>query len=102
VICFVIDVGGNERDPYDDYFNLRRELELYNPNLLRRSSVIVANKMDIKGAKDVLQYFQEILTKRSDHSVVIPISAKEKNNIDSLKQQLRQLVQNAVDTKVAP
>jgi GTP-binding protein len=94
VICFVIDVGENDRDPFEDYENLKTELKLYNPALLTRHSVVVANKMDVKGSLDALKYFKEELVKNFDLSLVIPISAKEKQNIQLLKDNLRLLVEH--------
>lgn len=46
-LVFVLDAPGTERrDPVADYLNLRRELGLYSRDLLRRPSVVFANKAD--------------------------------------------------------
>ena len=56
VICHVIDMSGFEgRDPYDDYVLINKELEAFSPKLLNKKQVIIANKMDMEGAKENLE-----------------------------------------------
>lgn len=60
VILHVIDMAGTEgRDPYDDYLLINKELEDFNKKLLTKPMVIIANKMDIDGAKENLDKFKE-------------------------------------------
>ena len=60
VIAHVIDMSGSEcRDPYEDYLLINNELKEFNPNLLEKPQVIIANKMDIDGAKENLEKFKE-------------------------------------------
>jgi|LSQX01.1.fsa_nt_gb GTP-binding protein len=60
VIAHVIDMSGYEgRDPYEDYVIINNELKLYNAKLLERPQIIVANKMDIEGAKENLDAFKK-------------------------------------------
>src|SRR5437879_720893 len=62
VLVFVIDVAGSEgRDPVEDLKSLRREIDLYNPTLSSRPWIVVANKMDLPGAKQNLKAMQERL-----------------------------------------
>jgi GTP-binding protein len=50
VLLYVIDAAGTEsRQPHEDLKCLRRELELYDPELLEKPSVVFLNKTDIKG-----------------------------------------------------
>ena len=59
VILHVLDMAGTEgRDPYEDYLLINKELEAFNPKLLQREMVILANKMDIIGAEDNLKNFK--------------------------------------------
>lgn len=47
MLVYVIDMAGTDnRDPWDDYRSLRREIEHYDAALLERPSLVVANKMD--------------------------------------------------------
>jgi len=44
----------NERDPVEAVKAINSELESYNPELLRRPQIIVANKMDLVGDDEIL------------------------------------------------
>lgn len=47
VIVHLVDVSGaSGRDPVEDFVTIRRELELYNPEMLQKPQLIAANKMD--------------------------------------------------------
>ncbi len=60
VLLHVIDMSGSEgRDPYEDYLLINKELALFNPKLLTRPMVILANKMDVEGAQENLVSFQQ-------------------------------------------
>ncbi len=59
VIAHVIDMSGYEgREPYDDYVTINNELKSYSSNLLSKPQIIIANKMDIEGAKEKLNEFK--------------------------------------------
>lgn len=60
VIAHVIDISGFEgRNPYEDYVTIRKELENFDPTLLQRPEVIIANKMDGEKAKENLEEFKK-------------------------------------------
>lgn len=62
VILHVVDMSGMEgRDPFEDWLQINKELELYNLKLLERPQIIVANKMDMPEAEEHLAQFQERL-----------------------------------------
>ena len=85
VLVFVVDVAGSEgRNPVEDLQNLRREIDLYDPTLSSRPWFVVANKMDLPGAKENLKALQERFPKLQ----VLPTSAAEGEGIDALKQAL--------------
>ncbi len=47
VIIHLVDVSGaSGRDPVKDFDTIRRELELYNPELLKKPHLVAANKID--------------------------------------------------------
>jgi GTP-binding protein len=51
VLCFVLDVSGNDaRDPVSDFLSLQQELHAFDPSLLERPAIILANKIDNVGA----------------------------------------------------
>ena len=60
VIAHVIDMASVEgRDPYEDYVLINKELEEFNPKLLKKPMIIVANKMDLEDSKENLKKFKE-------------------------------------------
>ncbi len=60
IIAHVIDMSASEgRDPYDDYIKIRNELKTYSNKLLTKPEIIIANKMDINGAKENLDKFRK-------------------------------------------
>ncbi len=82
VILHVLDMSGSEgRDPFEDYTVINKELKTYRYNLLARPQIIVANKMDLPGAKDNLELFK---TQLKEDYEIIPISAATKYNIQEL------------------
>ena len=85
VLVFVVDVAGSEgRNPVEDLQNLRREIDLYDPTLSSRAWFVVANKMDLPGAKENLKALQERFPKLQ----ILPTSAAKGEGIDALKQAL--------------
>ena len=48
VIAHVVDMSAVEgRNPYEDYVLINKELEEFNPKLLKKPQIIIANKMDL-------------------------------------------------------
>ena len=85
VLIFVVDIAGSEgRNPVEDLQNLRREIDLYDPTLSSRAWFVVANKMDLPGAKENLKALQERFPKLQ----ILPTSAAKGEGIDDLKQAL--------------
>lgn len=85
VLVFVVDIAGSEgRNPIEDLQNLRREIDLYDPTLSSRAWFVVANKMDLPGAKENLKALQERFPKLQ----ILPASAAEGVGIEELKQAL--------------
>ncbi|HEY2680379.1 MAG TPA: GTPase ObgE [Candidatus Udaeobacter sp.] len=85
VLVFVVDMAGSEgRNPVEDLQNLRREIDLYDPTLSSRAWFVVANKMDLPGAKENLKALHERFPKLE----ILPTSAAKGEGIDDLKQAL--------------
>ena len=60
VIAHVIDMAAvEERNPYEDYELINKELEDFNPKLLKKPMIIIANKMDLEGSKEKLEEFKK-------------------------------------------
>lgn len=80
VLLFVLDTAQTEgRDCLDDYKVLRWELEAFNPDMVSRPFLIVANKMDLPEAAANLIRLQDEFG-----DVVLPISAATRQGIDTL------------------
>lgn len=60
VIAHVIDMGSTEgRDPYEDYEIINNELKQFNPKILEKPQIIIANKMDMPNALENLEEFKK-------------------------------------------
>jgi GTP-binding protein len=91
ILLFVVDVAGSEgRNPIEDLQNLRREIDLYDPMLSERPWCIIANKMDLPGAKENL----EALRNRFPSIELAAISAKTGGGLDSLRMKLEKWLES--------
>jgi len=85
VLIFAVDVAGSEgRNPVEDLQNLRREIDLYDPTLSSRAWFVVANKMDLPGAKENLKALLERFPKLQ----ILPTSAAKGEGIGGFKEAL--------------
>jgi len=99
VLVFVIDVAGSEgRNPVEDLKNLRREIDLYNPTLSSRPWIVVANKMDLPGAKENLKAMQERLPRIK----IVPTSPVKGEGVDALKEALAAIMTSDKDVVSPP
>ena len=91
VIVHVIDMGAFEgRNPINDYETIYNELKEYDERLINKPSIVVANKMDIEGAKENLEEFR----KKYPELEVYEISAIMKSGFDSMIIRLADIVEN--------
>ena len=82
----LIDMAGVDgRKPWEDYRQLLHELELYNPDLLKKPRYIVANKMDEALAEANMKQFKRKVPKTR----VLPIAAAFDQGIDAFKDLIR-------------
>ncbi len=89
LLIFVIDMAGSEgREPLEDLQKLRKELDLYDPTLSERPWIVVANKMDLAGAKTKLKHFKMRYKKLE----VFPVSAEQSEGLDKLTARLGDLI----------
>ena len=90
IIILLIDMAGTDnREPWEDYRQLLKELELYDTGLLDKPRFIVANKMDEPQAEANLKIFKRKIRKLP----VLPISAAFDQAIDQFKQLIREAVE---------
>lgn len=90
LILHVLDAAGSEgRDPVADFQVINEELEKYNPLLKERRQLIVANKMDLPGAKENLVRLQDILGKDYE---IYAVSAATGSGLKELMYRCSQLL----------
>ena len=92
VLVLLLDMAGTDgRAPWDDYKNLLRELDLYDPGLLERPRLVVANKMDEPQAEANLKNFKRRIRKTR----VLPIAAAFDQGIAEFKETIREAVEES-------
>lgn len=92
VLVFVVDCAGTDgRTPWDDYKALRNEIRNYDPEMLKRPTLLVANKMDTPAAEANLARLEKA-ARRS----VIAISAADGTGIDDLKAKIKEMIKPVV------
>jgi GTP-binding protein len=90
LLVLLLDLAGTDnREPWDDYQQLLKELELYDPALLEKPRYVVANKMDEPVAEENLKKFKRKVKKTS----VLPIAAGFDQGIDQFKKMIRGAVE---------
>src|SRR5664279_5744546 len=90
VLVLLLDMAGTDgRTPGDDLKNLLSELELYDPALLQRPRLVVANKMDEPAAEENLKKFKRRIRK----TPVMPIAAAFDQGTEEFKQTIRAAVE---------
>jgi GTP-binding protein len=94
ILVVLLDMAGTDnREPWDDYKNLLKELELYDPAMLEKPIYVVANKMDEPVAEKNLKQFKKKIKK----TPVLPISAAFDQGMTEFKKLIREAVEEAVE-----
>ncbi|XP_077404303.1 mitochondrial ribosome-associated GTPase 2 [Vanacampus margaritifer] len=83
-LLFVVDASSPQ--PWTQLQHLRYELDQYEPGLSQRPHAIVANKMDLREARENLETLKSHVTQR-----IIPVSALTGHNTEELILHLREL-----------
>ena len=90
LLIYLVDLGGVDgRDPNDDVRILKNELEAYMEGLSSRAKIVLANKTDLVENQDVIDDF---ILNAEDGLEVIPISAKNDDSFEQVKQRIRELL----------
>ena len=90
ILVLLLDMAGTDnRAPWDDYKQLLKELELYDPALLEKPRLVVANKMDEAVAEKNLQQFKKKIKRVS----VLPISAAFDEGVEKFRKRIRAAVE---------
>ena len=81
VIAHIIDMSAFEgRNPYEDYVTINKELENFNPKILNKPQIVIANKMDMPDSTQNLKKFKE----QVKDVEVYPISALTNDGVDKV------------------
>lgn len=98
LLVHVLDISGSEgRDPIEDYRQIRKELEQYSEKLTELPELIAANKMDITGAEDYLEFLKEEL---ADSNVeIFPVSAATAKGFEPLLDRVLELLKVLPSTR---
>jgi len=97
VMAFVVDCAGVDgRDPVADYKALRAEIRSYDAEMLRRPTILVANKMDLPGADVNLARLEKAARRKA-----VAISAASGGGIQAFLDKARKIVSPAVPGNVA-
>ncbi len=89
ILVLLLDMAGTDaRQPWDDYRQLLKELELHNPALMQKPRLVVANKMDEAVAEKNLAQFKRKIRKVP----VLPISAAFDEGIEKFRHAIREAV----------
>jgi GTP-binding protein len=92
ILVVLLDMAGTDgRHPWDDYQNLLKELELYDPELVAKPRLVAANKMDEPASEENLKKFKRRVRKVP----VITMAAAFDEGIEHFKQTIRTAVEEA-------
>ena len=80
ILLYLVDL--TDHNPFSSYQKLRKEMELYNPSLLKKKEIVSGNKIDIPETEKNLIVFRREMKKLGKE--VIPISALQKRNLTPL------------------
>ena len=86
IILILLDLAStDERDPLDDFLQLRTELDNYDAEVASKSFVVAGNKMDESASAENLERFR----KAHPEIPIYPISAILEEGLPELKADLR-------------
>lgn len=101
VMIHIVDAASVEgRDPIADIYAINKELEAYNPELLKKPQVIAANKIDViyDEAESTLPALKEEFEKKGIQ--VYPISAVSGQGVKELLYYVKELLSSTDDEPV--
>ena len=93
VLLHVVDVAATEgRDPIADIYAIQKEIDLFNPSILKeKPQVIAANKIDVGGCEENIAALKAEFEPKGIK--VIPISAAGNDNLQDLLKEVAELLE---------
>ena len=121
LLMLIVDINGfqlsqkhQRRNCLENVYSLNKELELYDATLLEKPSILLVNKMDLDGSIDKFieneNYFNDLSLavekipedirpeKLLKFERVIPISAKKYQEVEKVKEEIRDVI-DALDRR---
>ena len=95
ILAHVVDIGSFEgRDPLEDYYKIRREIESFNDNLKNKKEIIIANKMDLPEAQENLKKIKKALP----NMPIFEVSALNNSGFEALLEGIATLLETLPET----
>ena len=97
LLLHLVDMSGlGEQEPWEDFYTIDKELELYREDLAQRKRIIVANKMEMPGAEEKLTEFKQHIGKdrNGEDYRIFPISALTGKGLNELMYNVYEILQN--------
>lgn len=102
LLVHVLDMAGSEgRDPLADFAQINLELSQYGA-LGELPQIVAANKMDLTGAEENLQRFQDMLTEEGRDIPVFPVSAATSHGFTPLLREIVRTLPELPPSQVFP
>ena len=93
ILLHVVDVSGSEeRDPFEDYEIVNKELKKYGNAVESLPQIIVLNKIDLVEDESKITEFKAKLKKKKIKCDVVEVSAVSNNNLDELLKKTVELL----------
>lgn len=90
ILAYVVD--GSSPDPVGELAAIKADLELYSPQLAKKPSVVVVNKIDIPAVRKEKDHLLEDLRKALGHNRIMAVSALTGENCENLMRKLNELL----------
>lgn len=96
VIIHIVDAASVEgRDPIDDIKKINKELESYNPELLKKPQIIAANKIDVLYGDEKTEAINKLTEAfKEDNIRVMAISAVSGEGVKELLYAVKEMLDN--------
>ena len=98
ILIHLIDIAPlSGPEPKEAYHVIRREIELYNPELAKKREIVVANKIDLLEEEDCVEKVKDL--EAHIQQPVHPISAATGKNLDRLLHIIAQALEELTSQK---
>ena len=94
ILCYVVDVSKEENEALKDYMSLKRELQLYSPELISKPSIVIANKLDQNDSLEKFKKFYIDMKELGEKLPIFPISAIMSWRVEKVLAHLHSMIYN--------